>query len=146
MTEAPELVIEFDRLRAEGPLGHRHELLNIQADLRIAVGGREWLSQPRFPAVELAAAADRWLSRGGDFVFEAMEAEESPSLWVRAGAGGWLAGARWQGCRVWRAAAGSARGRRSSRWRDGWRRWRRATLASPPPPSRSATRPASRRA
>src|SRR5467141_4146201 len=83
MTEAPELVIEFDRLRAEGPLDHRHELLNIQADLRIAVGGREWFSQPMFPVVELAAAADRWLSRGGDFVFESMEAEESPFLWVR---------------------------------------------------------------
>jgi len=96
MTEAPELVIEFDRLRAEGPLDHRHELLNIQADLRIAVGGREWFSQPMFPVVELAAAADRWLSRGGDFVFESMEAEESPFLWVRDVAGGCVVGAAWQ--------------------------------------------------
>ena len=97
MTEAPELVIEFDRLRAEGPLDHRHEkLLNIQADLRITVGGREWFSQPMFPVVELAAAADRWLSRGGDFVFETMEAEESPFLWVRDEAGGCTVGAAWQ--------------------------------------------------
>ena len=58
-------------LRAEGPLHHRYKkLLNIQADLRITVGGREWFSQPMFPVVELAAAADRWLSRGGDFVFD----------------------------------------------------------------------------
>ena len=97
MTEAPELVIEFDRLRAEGPLDHRHEkLLNIQADLRITVGGREWFSQPMFPVVELAAAADRWVSRGGDFVFETTEAEESPFMWVRDEAGGCMVGAAWQ--------------------------------------------------
>ena len=49
-----------------------------------------------FPVVELAAAANRWLSRGGDLVFETMEAEESPFLWVRDEAGGCTVGAAWQ--------------------------------------------------
>ncbi len=97
MMEPPEFALEFSGLRTEGPLNDRYEKLsNIQADLRITVGGREWFSQPMFPIVELAAAVHRWLGRGGDFVFETMEAEESPFLWVRNEAGGCMVGAAWQ--------------------------------------------------
>ena len=97
MMEPPEFALEFSGLCAEGPLNDQYEkLLNIQAHLRITVGGREWFSQPMFPIVELAAAVHRWLGRGGDFVFETMEAEESPFLWVRNDAGGCMVGAAWQ--------------------------------------------------
>jgi hypothetical protein len=94
----PEFVIEVGRLGHErttktAPNDRR---LGIVANLRIAVRGRDWFNQPSFPVVELAAAVRSWLSRGGDFEFDTMEAEESPFLYVRHEDLGYSIGAAWQ--------------------------------------------------
>ena len=70
-------------------------LLGIEGTLTINVAGRIWFHQPSFAVIEFAAAISRWLARGGDFVFDTMEAEESP-FWVRADQGGCIVGAAWQ--------------------------------------------------
>jgi hypothetical protein len=71
-------------------------LLRISADFRITIGGRVWFSEPDFPVVELAVAAQGWLQSGGDFEFATMEAAETPFLWIRGTAEGCELGAVWQ--------------------------------------------------
>jgi hypothetical protein len=75
-------------------------LLDINAPLRIIVFGREWFSEPDFPVVELAAAVGIWLSRGGDFEFDSLEADESPFLSVHRMGSDCRIEAAWQAFRV----------------------------------------------
>jgi len=96
--QTKEFEIEFGPLEFEqtGQSWKIEHLLGVQAELRITIDGRNWFSEPMFPVVELAAAANSWLNTGGDFLFETMEAEESPFLWVRETAQGCLVGAAWR--------------------------------------------------
>ena len=71
-------------------------LLGVVADLSLTIRGEKWFHQPMFPVVELAAAVASWLEQGGDFLFDTMEAEESPFLAIREVPGGCLPEAAWQ--------------------------------------------------
>jgi hypothetical protein len=89
--------IQFSGLTCDGLIHDTAtRLLRINADFKITIGGRVWFSEPDFPVVELAVAAQKWLLRGGDFEFETMEAAEAPFLWVRGTADGCELGAVWQ--------------------------------------------------
>jgi hypothetical protein len=97
MNKSPAIEIAFTDIHADGPLTEDHQLLlRIDAHLRITIDGRLWFDEPQFPVVELAAAAASWLRKGGDFVFETMEAEESPFMLVRQTMAGCTVGAAWQ--------------------------------------------------
>src|SRR5215510_9415861 len=99
------IMVTKDQFRIEvGPLalepgdasGRIVSELDVVGDLRITVGEREWFVEPMFSVLELALEIRAWLTRGGDLEFETMEAEESPFLWVRSVAGGYMVGAAWQ--------------------------------------------------
>jgi hypothetical protein len=98
MSTSDPVVIQFgplhlERLSSPPPYDR---LLGINSKFRIVVQEREWLTEPNFPVVELAAAVAAWIRRGGDFVFETIEANESPFLAVHREGSNCRIEAAWQ--------------------------------------------------
>jgi len=95
---APLIDLQFMGLRVDGPPPRAwHELLlRIVADFAIVYDQREIYHEQEFCVVELAYQLRRWLAKEGlfasPFQYESMEAEETPLLWFRLGAHGWVLG------------------------------------------------------
>lgn len=75
-------------------------LLEAEADLSITIAGREWLRDPLFPVIRLAAAVHSWLREGGDLVFDTGQTDEASFLWVRQVGARCLLGAARQTFRI----------------------------------------------
>ncbi len=71
-------------------------LVGVVADARFEANGKEVLTVPELPIVELAAHLNSWLRRKpGPFEYESAAAEEA-LLWLRQRDGGWFIGSDWR--------------------------------------------------
>lgn len=80
-------------LQSETPL---EVLVSVVGTIQLESDGEVLLTEPYFPVVELAGALQRWTRIPADvrtdFEFGSMDYEETGTVWIRGGDGGWQFG------------------------------------------------------